>query len=921
MADLLEVWRDGQDLGRLEARPVARRFLLQVVERVLEKVGHPLSAEDREQLHEVAYRRWLDTSQEVPRFRPHDETDKFTRPAYHLTFKSQPSQRPDGGPTFDRVLLDPWAEERHLAWQLGMQVDFRQVPGSPDRWLPEAIMAGVHAWAIDTEAPRPRGSYGQGNRSIHTLIWDRLEQAGVPRRLVDAWGPLGVTPERHGDLADGHLMLGVRLPDPGRWASTAELADYCAELLAAAWSVLPRPPEVQPVNRPQSQPASPSSHRASTEEGRREENAQEEHPREQPPRLAHRIARYLAARGLEYSPDQIAAVYTACKTKGFVILAGLSGTGKTRLARELAALLSARVCFQAVRPDWRDATPVLGYYNPFTRRYQETPILRFLWEAEAEWEEGRLPSPGEPVSDAQLADYVRRNLDPQHVDVLRAGLARWGRDPDTWTDEDVRELWEPYRNAMGDVGGAPRLTSGLATLREATRILADRHRGLGERVRDAINTFAATEKYRPFSRVLRALAALEPQRVPPVFQEHYLRRLLRVLGIARPVNLGIIVDGRRDPADLDACWDALTERLRDVVAEAGLPADDPAVRGRAAWVLARIAPQGSDGAGLPDGPSGAAAGLRPYFLILDEMNLARVEYYLADLLSAMETDRNMPMVLASESAGGPPAAASPSVAEAADGAGRTGATNGTTGAGDVEVRLTPNVYIIGTVNVDETTFAFSPKVLDRAFTAAFREVRLGPGYPAAPPRAGDGALSEEELDLLRRDFIRGGRCAGVDKDLVREAAHRHPWIVQALAELNEQLYPHDLHFGYRVVDEILAFVHLGLESPLRDGFEVLVPGAGTPAPADSAAHTEAATAAEPADGEANAGGPPDAGRVAFDWAVAMKLLPRFHGQRHRLEEPLEAVRRWAERYCCRRVVAEVERLQRRLSVDGFATYL
>ncbi|MFS8641444.1 MAG: hypothetical protein LOD90_11695, partial [Symbiobacteriaceae bacterium] len=423
--------------------------------------------------------------------------------------------------------------------------------------------------------------------------------------------------------------------------------------------------------------------------------------------------------------------------------------------------------------------------------------------------------------------------------------------------------------------------------------------------------------------------------------------------MARPVNLATVVDGRGDPANLDACWDALTERLRDVVAEAGLPADDPSVRGRAAWALARSAPQGSDGTGASGGAPATVPGVRPYFLILDEMNLARVEYYLADLLSAMETDRDRPIVLSAGPAGGAP---EPTGWEVAGNAGTPRHAADMDGPGDTEevaVRLAPNVYIIGTVNIDETTFAFSPKVLDRAFTVAFRDVHLGPGYPPAPQDPGDGALSEEELDLLRRDFTRGGRCAGVDKDLVREAARRYPWIVQALAELNGLLYPHDLHFGYRVVDEILAFVHLGLESPVRDGFEVMNSPAGVPAPAGDLAHAQVASTAEPteaqaglqwADGESTGeaaaeaasgraeetnggtspagaatgqGTPPsaqvtDAEHVAFDWAVAMKLLPRFHGQRQRLEEPLEAVRRWAERYGCRRVAAEVERLLRKL---------
>ncbi len=39
-----------------------------------------------------------------------------------------------------------------------------------------------------------------------------------------------------------------------------------------------------------------------------------------------------------------------------------------------------------------------------------------------------------------------------------------------------------------------------------------------------------------------------------------------------------------------------------------------------------------------------------------------------------------------------------------------------------ELKLPPNLYIIGTVNMDETTHAFSPKVLDRAFTIELSDV-------------------------------------------------------------------------------------------------------------------------------------------------------------------------------------------------------
>lgn len=87
---------------------------------------------------------------------------------------------------------------------------------------------------------------------------------------------------------------------------------------------------------------------------------------------------------------------------------------------------------------------------------------------------------------------------------------------------------------------------------------------------------------------------------------------------------------------------------------------------------------------------------RPYFLILDEMNLSHVERYFADFLSTMESGDEIKLY---------------------SGASRT-ANNGQLIPG--LIKLPPNLFIIGTVNIDETTYMFSPKVLDRANTIEFR---------------------------------------------------------------------------------------------------------------------------------------------------------------------------------------------------------
>lgn len=89
----------------------------------------------------------------------------------------------------------------------------------------------------------------------------------------------------------------------------------------------------------------------------------------------------------------------------------------------------------------------------------------------------------------------------------------------------------------------------------------------------------------------------------------------------------------------------------------------------------------------------------PVFVILDEMNLARVEYYFSDVLSAIETGRTLQLH-------------SNSVP-----------LEGTTGTSiRAEVPLPSNLYIIGTINIDETTNPVSDKVLDRATVIDMSEV-------------------------------------------------------------------------------------------------------------------------------------------------------------------------------------------------------
>jgi 5-methylcytosine-specific restriction protein B len=151
---------------------------------------------------------------------------------------------------------------------------------------------------------------------------------------------------------------------------------------------------------------------------------------------------------------------------------------------------------------------------------------------------------------------------------------------------------------------------------------------------------------------------------------------------------------------------------------------------------------------------------------------------------------------------------------------------------------------------------FSPKVLDRAFTLELSEV----DFAAYPSEQGD-SLSQEELEALRAhlltDFTNQGRFSIVDKDAVADFVRQYPAYREHLTKLNVLLRPHDLHFGYRVFDEIMMFLANAEGSSVFDGFG------------------------------------PDGLNAAFDAAVLMKVLPKFHGTRGKLREPLEKMVWWA----------------------------
>lgn len=162
---------------------------------------------------------------------------------------------------------------------------------------------------------------------------------------------------------------------------------------------------------------------------------------------------------------------------------------------------------------------------------------------------------------------------------------------------------------------------------------------------------------------------------------------------------------------------------------------------------------------------------RPFFLILDEMNLSHVERYFADFLSALESNEEIPLCSQAKLKDGVPA----------------------------RIKLPPNLYIIGTVNIDETTYMFSPKVLDRANTIEFRVSR----------KDMESFLTDvKEIQLAQLDR-KGATMANGFLKLSEQRGMidiGQPNVVSTLSRFFGELQKVGAEFGYRSATEVFRLL-------------------------------------------------------------------------------------------------------------------
>ncbi|MCB1180139.1 MAG: hypothetical protein KDK36_21355, partial [Leptospiraceae bacterium] len=220
----------------------------------------------------------------------------------------------------------------------------------------------------------------------------------------------------------------------------------------------------------------------------------------------------------------------------------------------------------------------------------------------------------------------------------------------------------------------------------------------------------------------------------------------------------------------------------------------------------------------------------PFFLILDEMNLSHVERYFSDFLSAMESGEPIPLhslgeMVLSDSGNKIPNS----------------------------IKIPNNVFITGTVNIDETTYMFSPKVLDRANVIEFKftkddlEKYLN-GESEKETANGDSSLAEQFLEISRR-------ARGIENDKLPDPENFDK-IKDTIKEVFNILDGSGQEFAYRTAGEIIRYTKVS--------FYI---------------HNQI---------DENKDKPWD-WKVAMDEQILQKVLPKLHGNRKKMQPILEGL--------------------------------
>jgi hypothetical protein len=287
-----------------------------------------------------------------------------------------------------------WAE---LTLLILMMLDWR----TRSRAEQESLLADP--WRFGTWLDTIPGAQNRQLRHmlLHLLFpetFERISSGGHKAKVDAAFTPMldGAAEPGTSLLARDRRLLQIREAMQARYPG--ETLDFYIAPLKEYWTGDDDGDEEPAPNLPE---------RKKKHEIRVSPEAPPKHSYAEPP--FEQIAAEIAGYGLRIEDRTLRRYHNALKVRGFVILSGVSGTGKTWLAEAYAKAVGARHCIVPVAPNWTTNEDLLGYLNPLDGEYHDTPFSNFLRDAATEH------------ADAQRG---RRRAQPFHLVLDEMNLAR-----------------------------------------------------------------------------------------------------------------------------------------------------------------------------------------------------------------------------------------------------------------------------------------------------------------------------------------------------------------------------------------------------------------------------------------------------------------------------------------------------------------
>lgn len=232
----------------------------------------------------------------------------------------------------------------------------------------------------------------------------------------------------------------------------------------------------------------------------------------------------------------------------------------------------------------------------------------------------------------------------------------------------------------------------------------------------------------------------------------------------------------------------------------------------------------------------------PFFLILDEMNLSHVERYFADFLSHMETPKT-PFKIENYS--------------------------------NREYKYPTNLFVVGTVNIDETTYMFSPKVLDRANVIEFKPEKDSV-LSLFDQQQFNGVVVKGELSNIKA-FMSLARTIRKD-DYNADLTTAKDIFGTVYDVLNENGF----EYAYRTVKEICRYLYASKELSVGDELDI---------------------------------------HSAIDEQILQKLLPKIHGNKRTIGDMLDKLKKIFEDNNLYLSLAKIKQMQRKLENTQYVSFI